>query len=206
MSAHKVETMKSMSSFNDELIPEGSTLQSLKDCRMAIARTIFGELGDDVNILAPFNVTWGCNVSIGDRTYVNREVQICDDAPVSIGSDVYIGPGVCITTATHSVDWQARKRDHGTSMARPIRIGDNCWVGARATILPGVTIGRRSVVAAGAVVARDVEPEVVVGGVPARIMRSQATAARPSSCDWTRSTLVIAALAFLVSFFLASET
>lgn len=97
-------------------------------------------------------------------------VSIHDDAPVFVGNRTLIGPGVCICTSTHDLEPSIRNAQGG-SFAKPIRIGDDCWIGARAIILPGVTIGDGSMVAAGAVVSKDVEPGCVVGGVPARIIR-----------------------------------
>lgn len=81
-----------------------------------------------------------------------------------------IGPGVCICTGTHDVDPVVR-RESGGSFAYPIAIEDDCWIGARATILPGVVIGKGSIVAAGAVVTKDVGEYCVVGGVPASFIK-----------------------------------
>lgn len=97
--------------------------------------------------------------------------SIYDNAPVTIGNRVLVGPDVCICTGTHPTDWQGRQGASGTSFAHPIHIEDHCWIGARAVIMPGVRIGRGSTVAAGAVVTSDVEPECLVGGVPAKLIR-----------------------------------
>lgn len=96
-------------------------------------------------------------------------MQIHDDAPVWIGKNVRIAMDVCISTGTHQINAYERE-ETGGSFALPIRIEDHCWIGARATILPGVTIGEGSMVAAGAVVTKDVDPYCVVGGVPARVL------------------------------------
>lgn len=101
-----------------------------------------------------------------------NRVSIYDNALVTIGDGVLIGPEVCICTTTHPADAKGRKEANGTSYSLPIRIEADCWIGARATILPGVTIGRGATVAAGAVVNKSVEPETLVGGVPARFIRS----------------------------------
>ncbi|PVH70231.1 maltose o-acetyltransferas-like protein [Cadophora sp. DSE1049] len=170
MSNHKLKIMKQLNSFNDPSIPERSTMQSLKERRMAIAARMMGRLGPDVNIEAPFFCVWGCNIFIDNNVYINREVSIYDNAPVYIGNNVLIGPGVCICTGTHDTDPVIR-RDSGGSFAYPIIIENDCWIGARATILPGVRIGKGSVVAAGAVVREDVEAAVVVGGVPGRVIK-----------------------------------
>jgi maltose O-acetyltransferase len=100
---------------------------------------------------------------------VLERASIYDNAPVHIGNRVLIGPGVCICSVTHNTDATIR-REAGGSFAHPIRIGDDCWIGARATILPGVRIGEGSVIAAGAVVSRDVEAGSIVGGVPAKVL------------------------------------
>ncbi|KAF3025025.1 hypothetical protein E8E14_014297 [Neopestalotiopsis sp. 37M] len=127
-------------------------------------------MGTRVNIEPPFFLTWGCNIFIGDGVYMNRNVSIYDNAPVVIGDNVLIGPDVCICTGTHEVHWRAREQVRG-SFALPIFIEANCWIGAGVTILPGVRIGKGSTVAAGAVVTKDVEPESVVGGVPAKLIK-----------------------------------
>jgi maltose O-acetyltransferase len=103
-------------------------------------------------------------------TVIAISVSIYDNAPVVIGDNVLIGPDVCICTGTHEVHWRAREQVRG-SFALPIFIEANCWIGAGATILPGVRIGKGTTVAAGAVVTKDVEPESVVGGVPAKLIK-----------------------------------
>lgn len=100
-----------------------------------------------------------------------NSVSIFDDAPVFIGKNTLIGPGAMICTSTHDID-PAMREKCGGSFAKPIRIGDHCWIGAKAIILPGVTIGNGSTIAAGAVVTKDVEPMCVMAGVPARYLRS----------------------------------
>ncbi len=83
-----------------------------------------------------------------------------------------IGPNVVISSATHNVDWRIRNKDDGMDiMGAPVVIEDNVWIGANVTIMPGVTIGRHSVVGAGSMVNKDVPPDTVVAGVPAKIIR-----------------------------------
>ena len=97
-------------------------------------------------------------------------MSIFDNSLVHIGSNVHIGPDVTICTDTHEVDPIIRI-ERGASFACPIIIEDHCWIGARATILPGVRVGRSSMVAAGTVVSKDVEAGTVVGGVPAKVIK-----------------------------------
>ncbi len=102
-------------------------------------------------------------LSIGARTVVNRDCCLDARAPLSIGSDVSISPGVMVLTTQHLID----DPDFGL-VSRPVTIEDHVFIGSRALIMPGVTIGRGAVVAAGAVVTKDVPPQAVVGGNPAR--------------------------------------
>lgn len=117
---------------------------------------------------SPFYCDYGYNITTGKQFYANHGVTILDAAPVTFGDHVLLGPGVLISTATHPLDPEQRKR--GIETAAPISIGNNVWVGMGAKILPGVTIGDNAIVAAGAVVNRDVPNDVTVAGVPARII------------------------------------
>lgn len=97
-------------------------------------------------------------------------LQLHDNAPIKIGNHVLIGPNVTIVTPTH--DTNAVIRNQGGSLARPVTIEDDCWIGANVTILPGVTIGKGSVIASGAVVSKDVPDGVIVGGVPGKVLKT----------------------------------
>ncbi|CAJ0546563.1 Ff.00g011900.m01.CDS01 [Fusarium sp. VM40] len=167
----KLNMRRKLQSFNDNSIPEDSTLASLTARHMAVAKDFFGRMGANVNIESPFFIIWGCNTFIRDGVYMNCVVSIHDNAPVFVGDRVLIGPEDCICPITHAFDPDERREASGTSFAHPIYIEDDCWIGARALILPGVRVGRGSTVAAGAVVAKDVEPYCLVGGAPAKLIR-----------------------------------
>jgi maltose O-acetyltransferase len=92
------------------------------------------------------------------------------DAPISIGARCDVGPGVHFVTGTHLIGTSERRA--GLGKALPIVVGNGCWLGARATVLAGVTVGDGAIVAAGAVVASNVAPNTLVGGVPARLIRT----------------------------------
>ena len=136
--------------------------------RDILLRSIIGHMGREVTILSPFFCDYGSHISIGDCTYINFNLTVLDEAPVTIGSHVFIGPGCSLLTAVHPLD--AQERNKGTEKALPITIGDSVWLGGNVTVLPGVTIGD-AVVGAGSVVTRDVPPRTVVAGNPARIIR-----------------------------------
>lgn len=171
MPKYKLDVRRKILKFNDSSIGDEDTLDDLKNRRMAVAKTIFGRLGPDTNIEAPLFCTWGCNTFIGKNVYINRDVSIFDSAPVQIGDRVLIGPGVCICTDTHELDAVSREKSQMGSYAKPIVIGNDCWIGGKAIIVAGVTIGNGSTVAAGAVVVKDVEANCLVGGVPAKVIR-----------------------------------
>jgi len=99
-------------------------------------------------------------------------VSVYDNSLVRLGDRVLIGPGVCICTGTHTAHAREPMESRNTSFAHPIIIEPDCWIRARATILPGVRIGAGTTVVAGAVVVNDIGPGLLVGGIPARVIRS----------------------------------
>lgn len=133
---------------------------------------LLGHLGEDVTIWPPFRCDYGYQISIGARTFANWGLVCLDTAPVTIGADVQIGPGVHLMTATHPLDAELR-RDTWESAA-PIAVHDNVWLGGGAIVCPGVTIGENTVVGAGSVVTRDLPADVVAVGSPARVIRRTA--------------------------------
>lgn len=136
-------------------------------------RALFGELiGGPVDpgfvLIPPFYATGGTNTRIGRDVFVNQNCTFYDLGGIDIGDEVMIGPNVSLITSGHPLE-PARRRDGVT--ARPIVIGRNVWIAAGATVIGGVTIGENAVVAAGSVVTRDVPPDSLVGGNPARVIR-----------------------------------
>jgi len=111
----------------------------------------------------------GKRLTIGDGCFINYQAFIDTAAQVTIGDRVYFGPRVTILTGSHDLGGPAR-RAGGLTQA-PVTIGSGAWLGANVVVLPGVTIGSGAVVAAGAVVTADVEPNTLVGGVPAKVIR-----------------------------------
>lgn len=126
----------------------------------------------------PFSCEYGEHISIGDRSYLNVDCFLQDCAEIRIGSDVLIGPGVRLCTASHPLNPDERVvplegPDHAPyrTFASPIVIEDRAWLGASVTVLGGVTIGEGSVIGAGSVVTRDIPPGMIAVGVPARVTR-----------------------------------
>jgi maltose O-acetyltransferase len=148
------------------------TAASLVDPASArpILAELLGSLGEGAEIRPPLFVDYGSYISVGAGTFVNYNLTALDVAPITIGADCQIGPNVQLLTPTHPVE--AAPRRAKLEAARPIAIGDNVWIGGGAIVLPGVTIGDNSVIGAGTVVTRDVPPNVVAVGNPARVIRS----------------------------------
>lgn len=134
-----------------------------------IIKSLFGKCAG-AWIEPNFYCDYGFNISTGKNFYANHGLVILDAAPVTFGDDVMIGPGVLISTATHPLD--AAKRKKGIETAKPIKIGNNVWIGMGAKILEGVTIGDNAVIAAGALVNKDVQANFLVAGVPAKVMKN----------------------------------
>ena len=137
--------------------------------REAAIRALFGKVGAHPSVNPVFHCDCGKNIEAGDNLLINYNVTILDRGPVTIGNDVLIGPGCVITTTGHPMNAEGRRRHLG--YMRPVKIGNDVWMGGNVTVLPGVTIGNNVVIAAGAVVNHDVPDNCLVGGVPARIIR-----------------------------------
>jgi len=127
---------------------------------------LVARIGSNVWIEAPFHVSYGVNLSLGDGVYLNAGCVVLDSAPVSVGANTMLGPGVHIYCADHHRD--AKKRRAGIERALPVVIGQDVWIGGRAILLPGITVGDGAIVAAGAVVTKDVKSGERVAGIPAQ--------------------------------------
>jgi maltose O-acetyltransferase len=135
-----------------------------------ILAELLGGLGAETTVRAPIYVDYGEHLTIGARTFVNYGLVALDVAPIAIGDDCQLGPNVQLLTAYHPTEPEPRRQK--LEAAAPIVIGDNAWLGGGAIVLPGVTVGANSVVGAGAVVTKDVPPNSVAVGNPARVVRS----------------------------------
>lgn len=142
---------------------------SKKDERIALFRSIIGDCGETFHINRPFLCDYGCNIHIGNNFFANFNLTILDEARVTIGDNVFIGPNVSIYTACHPIEPEARNT--GVEWAEPVTIGNSVWIGGSATILPGVTIGDNCVIGAGSVVTKDIPSNTVVAGNPAKVIK-----------------------------------
>lgn len=131
----------------------------------ALIDNLLPDKGEDSGLTPPFRIDMGKNVKIGKNVFINHGLTIMARGGVEIEDDVMIGPNVSLLTANHEFS------DHRVLLVSKIMLRRNAWIGANSTILPGVTVGENSVVAAGAVVTKDVPDNVVVGGNPARVIK-----------------------------------
>ncbi len=136
-------------------------------------RELFSELtGREVDesfaLFPPFHTDCGKNIQVGKRVFINMGCKFQDQGGIVIGDDTLIGHNVVLATLNHEMS----PEDRGTMIPAPIHIGSRVWIGANATVLPGVTVGDGAVIAAGAVVTKDVPRNTVVGGIPARVIRT----------------------------------
>lgn len=119
-------------------------------------------------LFPPFYTDFGKNIKVGRNVFINSGCCFQDQGGIEIGDGTLIGHQVVIATLNHDPDPEKR----GDMFPRPVKIGAKVWIGSHATLLPGVTVGEGAIVAAGAVVTRDVPPRSVVAGVPARVIKS----------------------------------
>jgi maltose O-acetyltransferase len=147
--------------------------------RDAALTELLGSFGEHSNIRPPFRCEYGYQIHVGDRVFANFGLVCLDVAPITIGDDTRIGPGVQLLTPTHPL--APDRRREGWESARPITIGRNVWLGGAVIVCPGVTIGDDTVVGAGSVVTRDLSAGVLAVGNPARVVRSIAESSRDDS-------------------------
>ena len=136
--------------------------------KQKIIMELFGSVGSNPFVGDNFHCDFGQHIHVGDNFHADYNCTMLDLAEIRIGNNCLIGPDVGIYTAGHRLEPEGRTLD---VYGMPITIGNDVWIGGHSTILPGVTIGDGAVVAAGAVVTKDVEPNTIVGGVPAKVIK-----------------------------------
>lgn len=136
--------------------------------RRELLLQIFGKGGDTVSVQPPFFCDYGTNIEVGERVFFNFNCTVLDVCKVTIGAYSQFGSGVQILTPLHPLDHTLRReQEYGA----PVTIGSDVWVGSGAMILPGVTVGARTVIGAGSVVTRSLPADVLAVGNPCRVLR-----------------------------------
>ncbi|AKG75384.1 galactoside O-acetyltransferase [Salinicoccus halodurans] len=131
-----------------------------------ILEMLMGYRAEGISIRKPFYCDYGINIRVGRNFYANYNCVFLDVGPITIGDDVFLGPGVSLITVNHPLDPEERRA--GKEYARPINIGNNVWLGADVTVNPGVTIGANAVIGSGSVVVKDIPAGMVAAGNPCR--------------------------------------
>ncbi len=150
------------------LSPALNASASIDETRTKLSEIVGYPLDKSTTVFTPFHTNYGRSIKLGKHVFINHACSFLDMGGITIEDHVLIGPRVNLITENHPISPYERRG----MLCKPILIKQNAWIGAGATILPGVTIGENSVVAAGAVVSKDVPANMVVGGVPARFIKS----------------------------------
>lgn len=145
-----------------------NTSTAMDQVRERLSEITGQQIDGSTTVFIPFHTNFGRHIRLGKKVFVNHACSFLDLGGITIEDEVMIGPKVNLITENHPVDPAGRK----TLELKPIVIKRNAWIAANATILPGVTVGENSVVAAGAVVTKDVPDNTVVGGIPAKFIKS----------------------------------
>ena len=151
-----------------------ATTELESERRTALLGELLGSMTPETFIEPNFRCDYGYNIHLGRNFYANFDLVILDVCEVRIGENCFMGPRVGILTATHPID--AALRATGAESGSPITIGDNVWIGGGVIINPGVTIGSNVVIGSGAVVTKSFGDNVILGGVPAKVIREIAPA------------------------------
>lgn len=178
--------MQEQLGYLDKLYDFNQTRPFELEKRDAMLKEMFAEIGEDCYIEPPFYANWGGhNVHLGDHVYANFHLTLVDDTHIYVGSNTMFAPNVTVATAGHPIEPSLREKAYQYNL--PVHIGKNCWIGAGALIMPGVTIGDNTVIGAGSVVTKDIPANVVAVGNPCRVMREIGD--RDRACFWRDKTI-----------------
>ena len=164
------EIMKEQLKKLDRLYDFNMTRPTELDKREALLKEMFAEIGEGCYIEPPLHANFGgCHVHFGKNIYANFNLTLVDDTHIYVGDYTMFGPNVTVATAGHPILPELRRQ--GYQYNASVHIGENCWIGAGALIMPGITIGDNTVIGAGSVVTKDIPSGVVAVGVPCRVLR-----------------------------------
>ncbi len=154
------------------------TYEDESEKRRLILQCLLPHAGKELYLQSPIQFDYGVFTTFGDRCYANFNFTVLDCAPVTIGDDVFFAPGVTLATPMHpflAEERNMKRRENGDlydlEYAKPIIIGNNCWIASNVTICGGVTIGDNTIIGAGSVVTRDIPAGVLAAGNPCRVIR-----------------------------------
>lgn len=151
-----------------KLLVQLNNADNEKEIRDLLSQITNGKIDKSVTLFTPFHINYGKHTKIGKNVFINFDCVFLDLGGITIDDNVLIAPKVSLLTEGHPISIE----DRHSLIPKPIHIKRNAWIGANATILQGVTIGENAIVAAGAVVSHDVPDNTIVGGIPARILKT----------------------------------
>ena len=164
------ELMKDQFGYINMLYDFNMTRPTEMDKREQLLKEMFAEIGEGCYVEPPLHSNFGGHhVHFGKNVYANFNLTLVDDTHIYVGDYTMFGPNVTIATAGHPICPELREK--GLQYNMPVRIGKNCWIGANAVILPGITIGDNVVIGAASVVTKDIPSNVVAVGNPCRVLR-----------------------------------
>lgn len=164
------ELMELQAKYLDKLYDFNATRPTEYEKRMEMLKGMFAEIGERCYIEPPFHSNWGGrHVHFGNNVYANFNLTLVDDTHIYVDDYTMFGPNVTVATAAHPIAPELRMPV--TQYNKPVHIGKNCWLGAGAIVLPGVTIGDNTVIGAGSVVTKDIPANVVAVGNPCKVLR-----------------------------------
>ena len=139
------------------------------EAREKIIKKLFGKTGQQILIEQNFWCDYGYNIFVGENFYMNHNCIILDAGRVEFGNNVFIAPNCTFYTAGHPIEPEIRNR--GLEYAKPIKVGNNVWIGGNVTVLPGITIGDNVTIGAGSVIVKDIPSNVVAVGNPCKVIK-----------------------------------
>lgn len=142
---------------------------SHQDEKDTLIKRILGKTGERLKVIQPFFCDYGFNIEVGEDFFANTNMVILDEAKVTFGNHVFIGPNCSFYTPCHPIDVESRNA--GKQWSLPITVGDNVWLGGNVTVCPGVSIGNDSVIGAGSVVTHNIPSGVLAAGNPCKVIR-----------------------------------
>ena len=164
------EIMKEQFGYLNRLYDFNMTRPTELDKREAMLKELFAEIGEGCYIEPPFHANWGGHhVHFGKNVYANFNLTLVDDTHIYVGDYTMFGPNVVIATGGHPLLPELREKGYQYNAA--VRIGRNCWIGAGAIIVPGITVGDNVVIGAGSIVTKDIPSNVLAVGNPCRVLR-----------------------------------
>ena len=164
------EVVAEQDRYLDRLYDYNMTRPTEPEKRKELLKEMFAEIGEGCYIEPPFRANWGGHhVHFGNHVYANFNLTLVDDSHIYVGDNTMFGPSVIVATAGHPI--LPELRAHGCQYNAPVHIGRNCWIGAGAIIVPGVSIGDNTVIGAGSVVTKDIPANVVAVGNPCKVLR-----------------------------------